>query len=65
VSFHRFAKMTIELSGKVKGPHTAGQEPNEADVKGKVRAALEKLDIGGGYELVDVNIKKYDKTPET
>jgi hypothetical protein len=67
VAHHRFAKITIELVGKIKetGAAAAGPEPNETDVRNKINARLNNLDIGGGYELVDIDIKKYQKTPQT
>jgi len=68
VGHHRFAKINIQVNGKVKGAAAANApapEPNESDVRAKIKTALENLDVGGGYQLVDVDVKKYEKTPAT
>jgi hypothetical protein len=66
VGHHRFAKINIQVNGKVKETAAAAKppEPDENDVKAKIKAKLENLDLGGGYQLVDVDIKNYQKTPD-
>jgi hypothetical protein len=70
VGHHRFANIDIKLVGKViektgtTGPGPKAPEPDETDVRAKIIKALDKLDIGGGYELVDLDIRRYVSTPD-
>lgn len=79
VGHHRFAKVTITLVAKVPDatptaaatPTTAAAaaaakppEPDEGQVKGKIKTALEQQLKIPGVQLVDVTVTKYEKTPD-